>query len=76
MDLIIEKQAPFDKGEVSIKNMQDLYPAQRRVTAVAHQEQYIIPCSSYLGAEDIQQVAEDGMYIRNHNFVQTAELVG
>ena len=76
LDLIIEKRAPFDKGEVSIKNMRDLYPAQRRVTAVAHQEQYIIPCPSYLGAEDIQQVAEDGMYIRNHNFVQTAELVG
>ena len=76
LDLIIEKRAPFDKGEVSIKNMRDLYPAQRRVTAMAHQEQYIIPCPSYLGAEDIQQVAEDGMYIRNHNFVQTAELVG
>ena len=76
LDLIIEKRAPFDKGEVSIKNMRDLYPAQRRVTAVARQEQYIIPCPSYLGAEDIQQVAEDGMYIRNHNFVQTAELVG
>ena len=76
LDLIIEKRAPFDKGEVSIKNMRDLYPAQRRVTAVARQEQYVIPCPSYLGAEDIQQVAEDGMYIRNHNFVQTAELVG
>ena len=76
LDLIIEKRAPFDKGEVSIENMRDLYPAQRRVTAVARQEQYIIPCPSYLDAEDIQQVAEDGMYIRNHNFVQTAELVG
>ena len=76
LDLIIEKRAPFDKGEVSIKNMRDLYSAQRRVTAVARQEQYVIPCPSYLGAEDIQQVAEDGMYIRNHNFVQTAELVG
>ena len=76
LDLIIEKRAPFDKGEVSIKNMRDLYPAQRRVTAVARQEQYVIPCPSYLGSEDIQQVAEDGMYIRNHNFVQTAELVG
>ena len=76
LDLIIEKRAPFDKGEVSIKNMRDLYPAQRRVTAVARQEQYVIPYPSYLGAEDIQQVAEDGMYIRNHNFVQTAELVG
>ena len=76
LDLIIEKRAPFDKGEVPIKHMRDLYPAQRRVTAVARQEQYVIPCPSYLGAEDIQQVAEDGMYIRNHNFVQTAELVG
>ena len=35
LDLIIEKRAPFDKGEVSIKHMRDLYPAQRRVTAVA-----------------------------------------
>ena len=38
-------------------------------------EEYIIPVPTYTCKDDLKQVVEDGMLIRNHNFVQSAELV-
>ena len=43
--------------------------------AVALSEEYTIPFLGYLDGKSYQRVAEDGMYIRNHDFNETAELV-
>ena len=36
---------------------------------------YVISIPTYACKEDLKQVVEDGMLIRNHNFVQSVELV-
>ena len=55
--------------------MHDLYPNYFRMPVTARSEQYSISLSVYVDKEDIQPVAEDGMFIGNHNFQQSAELV-
>ena len=39
-------------------------------------EKYVVFIPTYAYKEDLKQVVEDGMLIRNRNFVQSAELVG
>ena len=41
----------------------------------AHIEQYSIPFLVYMNKEAFQLVAEDGMFIRNHDFHRSTELV-
>ena len=55
--------------------MHDLYPNYFTMPVTARSEQYSIPLPVYVDKEDIQPVAEDGMFIRNHNFQRSAELV-
>ena len=38
-------------------------------------EQYSIPFPAYLSKKAFQSVAEDEMFIRNHDFYRSAELV-
>ena len=38
-------------------------------------EEYIVPVPAYTCKDDLKQVVEDGMLIRNRNFVQLEELV-
>ena len=42
---------------------------------MAHLEQYSIPLPIYVDKENIQPVAEDGMFVCNHNFQWSAELL-
>ena len=37
-------------------------------------EEYAVSVPTYAYKEDLKQVVEDGMLIRNHNFVQSVEL--
>ena len=55
--------------------MHDLYPNYFRMLVTACSEQYSIPLPVYVDKEDIQPMTEDGMFIRNHNFQRSAELV-
>ena len=41
----------------------------------AHSERYSISLPVYVDKEDIQPVAEDGMFIHNHNFQRSTDLV-
>ena len=41
----------------------------------AHIKQYFFPFLLYMNKEAFQLVAEDGMFIRNHDFHRSAELV-
>ena len=71
----IHHWSPFDKVERSIVHMRDLYHNHFRVPVTARAEQYSIPFPAYLSKKAFQSLAEDGMFIRNHDFYRSAELV-
>ena len=56
-------------------HMHDLYPTYFRVPLAARSEQYTIPFLAYMDKEAFLAVADDGMFIRNHNFPRSAGLV-
>ena len=59
--------------------MNQLYPALLRMTVAVGAEgigeEYAILVPAYACKDELKQVVEDGMLIRNRNFVQSAELV-
>ena len=59
--------------------MQQLYPALLRMPVVVwvegRGEEYVVLVPAYACKDELKQVVEDGMLIRNRNFVQSAELV-
>ena len=66
---------PFNKRVPSVAYMHDLYPNSFRLPTVARGEEYSIPFLVSLDKRSYQGLAEDGMYMRNHDFDETAELV-
>ena len=59
--------------------MQQLYSALLQmlvaVQAEGRGEEYVFSVPTYACKDELKQVVEDGMLIRNCNFVQSAELV-
>ena len=55
--------------------MRDLYPNYFRVPVVARTKQYYISFPIYINKKAFQSMAEDEMFIRNHDFHQSVELV-
>ena len=76
---IIKRWEPFNQGESSAAYLEQLYPEMLRmpieVRAEGKGEKYAISILVYTCKEDLKQAVEDGMLIRNRNFVQSAELV-
>ena len=76
---IINRWKPFNRGESPTPHLEQLYLAMLRmeveVRAKGKGEKYVVLISVYACKEDLKQVVEDGMLIRNHNFVQSMELV-
>ena len=76
---IINRWKPFNRGESPAAHMEQLYPALLRmsvaVLAEGKGEEYVVSIPTYDCKEDLKQVVEDGMLIRNRNFVQSVELV-
>ena len=76
---IINRWNPFNRGESPVAHMEQLYPALLRMLVVVQakgkSEEYAVSVPTYACKEDLKQVVEDGMLIRNRNFVQSAELV-
>ena len=66
---------PFKKRDSSAAHMRDLYPNNLRMPMVARVEKYSTPFPSYIDKKSYQHVAKDGMYIHNHDFDETVELV-
>ena len=73
--LLVRKCKPFYKRDSSVSHMRDLYPLSLNDLVVARYEENSIPFPSYLDKGSYRCVAEDGMYILNHNFNETTELV-
>ena len=59
--------------------MQQLYPVLLRmpvaVQVEARGEKYVVLVPTYACKDELKHVVEDGMLIRNHNFIQPMELV-
>ena len=76
---IINRQRSFNQGESSAAHMHQLYPALLRMPvtmrAKGRGEEYVVSVPAYACKDELKQVVEDGMLIRNRNFVQSAELV-
>ena len=49
-------------------HMRDLYPNYFRVPVAARADQYSTPFLVYMNKDAFQSVAEDGLFIRNHDF--------
>ena len=72
---IIDYWNPFNQRDTYVTNMHELYTTNLRIPVVALFEEYYIPFPDYMDKKSYQRVAEDRMYIRNHDFNETAELV-
>ena len=72
---IIDCWNPLDKRNSFVAHMCELYPNNLRIPVVARAEEYFIPFPSYMDKKSYQRVAEDGMYIRKHDFDEMVELV-
>ena len=72
---IIDRWNPFNKRDSSVAHTRELYPNNLRIPMVARVEEYSIPFPNYLDKKSYQRVAEERMYIRNHDFDETTELV-
>ena len=73
--LIIDRWNPFNQRDTYVVDICELYPTNLRIPVVALFEKYSIPFPGYLDKKPYQHMAEDGMYIRNHDFNETTELV-
>ena len=73
--LLVRKCNPFDMRDSLVAHICDLYPHIFRFPVVALSKEYFIPFPSYLDKGSYQRVAKEVMYIRNHNFNETAKLV-
>ena len=76
---IVDRWRPFNRGESSTDHLHDLYPTMLRmpvtVRAEGQGEEYNISVPVGTIKEDLQQMIEDGMQVRNRNFAQSTELV-
>ena len=76
---IINLWRPFNSGKSSAYHFYELYPAlfQMPLTmrAEGRGEEYVVSVPASTGKEDLLQMDEDGMLVRNRNFAQSTKLV-
>ena len=76
---IIDWWRPFNQGESSANHLHNLYPVMLRmfvtVQGGGQGEEYTISVPAGTIKEDLQQMIEDGIQVRNCNFAQSTELV-
>ena len=76
---ILHRWRPFNRGESAANRLDDLYPRTLRMPVTVREaglvEEYSVAVLVGTIKEEIQQIVQDGMQIRNRNYVQSAELV-
>ena len=72
---IIDPYAPFNQRDSSVARILDLYPTLLLESVVDPTEEYSIPFLGHMDRKSFQCVAEDGMYIHNHDFNVMTKLV-
>ena len=77
--LILHRWRPFNWGESAADRLDELYPRMIRMPVTSREaelgEKYFVAVLVGTIKEDIQQIVQDGMQIRNCNYVQLVELV-
>ena len=76
---ILRPWEPFHRGASTANRLDNLYPHIYRVSVVAWgmglREDYSVTLPASTPKEDFLQIIDDGIQVRNHNFVQSTELV-
>ena len=72
---LINYWGPFNQRDPSVMHICDLYPHSFGLPTVARGEEYSIPLLVSLDKRSYQRLAEDGMYMCNHDFDETVKLV-
>ena len=66
-------------GESSVDHLYELYPVLLRmpvaVRAEGRGEEYVVLVPASTSKEDLLQMVEDGLLVRNRNFAQSMKLV-
>ena len=79
MKKILRRWEPFHRGESVANRLNDFYLAMYRVPVAARgmglHEAYTVPVPASTPKEDFLQIIDDGIQVRNLNFVQSTELV-
>ena len=77
---ILRRWEPFHQGASTADRLNILYPPLYRVPVAARgmglHEDYTVPLPASTPKEDFLQIIDDGIQVRNRNFVQSTELVG
>ena len=76
---ILRRWEPFHLEASAADRLNNLYPHIYRVPVIAHgmglHEDYSVNLPTSTPKEDFQQIVDDGIQVRNRNFVQSTELV-
>ena len=79
MKYIMHRWEPFQRGESAADRLNNLYPHMLRMPVAARGmglgEDYSVSVFAGTRKEDIQRIIDDGIQVRNRNYVQSAELV-
>ena len=77
--LIMCRWEPFHRGEVAVDQMNNLYPHMLRMPVAARAmgfgEDYSVSIPTGTRKKDIEWIIDDGIKVRNRNYVQSTELV-
>ena len=76
---ILHRWEPFHRGASAAYRLNSLYPPMYWVPVVARgmglHEAYTVPVPASTPKEDFLQIIDDGIQVRNRNFVQSIKLV-
>ena len=79
MKLIMRRWEPFHRGEAAADRMNNLYSHMLRMPVAARGvgfgEDYSVSVLVGTRKEDIERIIDDGIQVRNRNYVQSTELV-
>ena len=76
---IMHRWEPFYRGESVVDRLNNLYLHMLRMPVVARgmclSEGYMVSVPTGTRKKDIQRIIDDGIQVRNRNYVQSTELV-
>ena len=76
---IVHRWKPFNQGESAADRLNSLYPVMLRMPVAARAngvgKDYSVTVLVGTNKEDLQQIIDDGIQIRNRNYIQSSELV-
>ena len=74
-DQLLTAGTPLTRKTLLPARMHKLYPNLLQIPVAARAEEYFIPFPNYMDKKSYQRVAKDEMFIYNHDFDETIELV-